>query len=138
MVTLCIKMGEMKERLSERNREILQQYETVRTWINKKCGSWETAKYYIPNLMKFCKLHNTNPNEIVREWKRIRKKEETAKEKINKIFIEQNGIELEVFIPMYEPLEVTNEKRGGKCFTGLLVVVLFSLLRYRSIPTTPT
>jgi len=62
----------MKERLSERNREILQQYETVRTWINKKCGSLETAKYYIPNLMKFCELHNTNPNEIVKEWKRIR------------------------------------------------------------------
>ena len=69
---MCIKMSDMKERLSEKNREILQQYETVRTWINKKCGSWETAKYYIPNLMKFCELHNTNPNEIVKEWKRIR------------------------------------------------------------------
>ena len=44
-------MSDMKERLSERNREVLQQYETVRTWINKKCGSWETAKYYIPNFM---------------------------------------------------------------------------------------
>ena len=62
----------MKERLSQRNREILKQYETVRTWINKKCGSLETAKYYIPNLMKFCKLHKTNPNEIVREWKKVR------------------------------------------------------------------
>ena len=38
---------------------------------------------------------------------------------VNKVFIEQNGPEpkVKVFIPMYEPLEITKCKKCGKAIT---------------------
>ena len=65
-------MSGIIEELNGRNREIVKKCETVKIWISKKCGSSETARNYIPNLMRFCKHYKTDPDEIVKKWKEVR------------------------------------------------------------------
>jgi len=65
-------MSGIIEELNGRNREIVEKYETVKIWVSKKCGSSETARNYIPNMIRFCKHYKTDPDEIVKKWKEVR------------------------------------------------------------------
>ena len=50
----------------------IEEYNTVKIWIKKACGTETTKKVYVPRLREFLEYYNENPDKLIEKWKEVR------------------------------------------------------------------
>jgi len=100
----------------------ISQYNTVKFWLNKSCGSEKTKDTYLKQFGKFCNHLNVNPDALIQKWKTVRYNWKKRQE-----FLDEWSEKVEVYT--YNELE--NLASMTKTLT---IAVILSFFKHNKIP----